>query len=152
MTEQSERFKMKAAVYVLMRRDNEILLAQRANTGYQDGNYGLPAGHLDGDELATTGAVREAKEEVAVDIDTQDLKLVHTTHRLNTYISSERIELFFECWKWQGEPQNVEPNKCDHIEWYPIDDLPTNIIPLVRRVIELSNNGISYSEYPTEPQ
>lgn len=151
MSTSTEPFKLKVAVYVLLRRDDEILLAKRANTGYQDGNYGLPAGHLNGNELATSGVIREAKEEIDVDIDVNDLKLVHVTHKLDTGISSERVELIFECRKWQGEPRNAEPHKCDEVAWFAMSSLPANMIPLVRRVVELSDKGIVYSEYPFEP-
>ena len=135
-----------------MRRGEEVLLLQRKNTGYQDGNYGLPAGHMDGNELATHAAVREAKEEVGVVINPSDLYLVHTTHRLDTGISSERLELYFETEKWEGEPENMEPNKCENIAWCPVTQLPSNTIPLLRRVIRLSNDGVSYSEYSEEPK
>ena len=53
-----ERFKLIPAVYLLLRRDEEVLLLRRANTGYQDGKYGLIAGHLDGDELGTVAMSR----------------------------------------------------------------------------------------------
>ena len=152
MTESVERFKMKAAVYILLRRGEEILLLRRKNTGYQDGNYGLPAGHIDGNELATNAAVREAKEEIDVIIDPNDLRFVHTTHRLDTGISSERIELYFETSKWKGEPRNAEPNKCDDIAWFSSTQLPANIIPLLRRIIQLTDKGVRYSEYSEEPK
>jgi 8-oxo-dGTP diphosphatase len=152
MAEPDERFKMKAAVYVLLRRGEEILLLQRRNTGYQDGNYSLPAGHMDGNELATHAAVREAKEEVGVTIHPSDLHLIHTTHRLDTGISSERLELYFETDKWEGKPENMEPDKCDNITWCPVAQLPSNTIPLIQRVIQLSSDGVSYSEYSEEPR
>lgn len=151
MAAPTERFKLKAAVYVLMRRGEEVLLLQRKNTGYQDGNYGLPAGHMDGNELATHAAAREAKEEVGITVDPGDLHLVHTTHRLDTGISSERLELYFETQRWNGEPENMEPDKCDNTAWYPIAELPPNTIPLLRHVIQLSSKGIHYSEYSEEP-
>ena len=72
-----ERFKLIPAVYLLLRQDDKILLLRRANTGYQDGNYSLIAGHLDGDELATEGIIREAKEEAGITISKADLNFVH---------------------------------------------------------------------------
>lgn len=54
-----ERFRLIVAVYLILRQNGKILLARRANTGYADGFYSLPAGHLDGDELATEGMARE---------------------------------------------------------------------------------------------
>ena len=65
----SDRFKLIAAVYLLFRRGDEILLLLRANTGYEDGKYGLVSGHVDGDEPLAAAAAREAREEAGVEID-----------------------------------------------------------------------------------
>lgn len=146
-----ERYKMAAAVYLVIRRGSTILLLKRANTGYQDGNYGLVSGHIDGDELATHAAAREALEEAGITVEPQDLRLVHTVHRLTTGASKERLELFFAVAKWEGEIRNAEPDKCDELSWYAIDDLPANTIPLVRRVLQLIDSGEPYSEYAVDP-
>jgi 8-oxo-dGTP diphosphatase len=86
-----ERFKLIPAVYLLLRQDDEVLLLRRANTGYQDGKYSLIAGHLDGDELATEGMIREAKEEAGITIVKEDLKFVHLAHRLTRNLSRPRF-------------------------------------------------------------
>jgi len=149
---QKDRFKLIPAVYLLLRRDDEVLLLRRANTGYQDGKYSVIAGHLDGDELATSGIVREAKEEAGITVSPQDVKLVHTCHRLTrNQIGEERIDLFFETDKWQGEITNAEPKKCDDLSWFSINELPDNMLPLVRNVMNDAGRGISYSEYEEEP-
>ncbi|OGG14305.1 hypothetical protein A2875_01995 [Candidatus Gottesmanbacteria bacterium RIFCSPHIGHO2_01_FULL_46_14] len=51
-----DRFKMIASSYLLCIRDDMILLSRRHNTGYEDGNYSLPAGHVEDDELLTAAA------------------------------------------------------------------------------------------------
>lgn len=43
-----ERYKFICAVYLLLIKENQILLLKRANTGYEDGKYSLVAGHMDG--------------------------------------------------------------------------------------------------------
>ena len=147
-----ERFKLIPAVYLLLRRDDEVLLSRRANTGYQDGKYSLVAGHLDGDELAAQGLAREAKEEAGIDVDTADLSFVHLAHRLGRQESGqERLDMFFECRKWQGEITNMEPEKCDDLAWFKIEDLPSDTLPLIKLVIAEILNGSYYSEYVDEP-
>jgi 8-oxo-dGTP pyrophosphatase MutT (NUDIX family) len=139
------------AVYILLRRDNEILLLKRANTGYQDGKYSFPAGHMDGGELAKSAILREAAEEVNVKIKEKDLKFVHFTHRLNGGIEHERTDLFFEAWKWSGEIKNNEPDKCTDVRWFNVNNLPKTIIPYIRIVLEKVLAGEYYSEYTIEP-
>ncbi len=148
----TERFKLIPAVYLLLRQDNQILLLRRAHTGYQDGKYSVIAGHLDGDELATSGIAREAQEEAGIAVNPKDLKLVHTCHRLSrNEIGQERIDLFFEADTWQGEITNAEPAKCDDLSWFPIDDLPASMLPLIKNVIADVRQGIAFSEYTEEP-
>lgn len=147
-----DRFKLIPAVYLMLRRGNKILLLQRANTGYQDGKYSLIAGHLDGDELATAGVVREAKEETGVTVDPKDLRFAHVCHRLTrNQVGQERVDLFFETDKWQGEAINAEPEKCGGVAWFPLDALPENTLPLVRNVLRDIQRGVRYSEYEAEP-
>jgi ADP-ribose pyrophosphatase YjhB (NUDIX family) len=144
------RFKLLSAVCLIVRRNDQMLLLRRANTGYQDGNYGLIAGHLDGNELATQAVAREAREEAGIIVRVSDLRLVHTVHRLDTGISPERIELYFETTVWQGEPANTEPEKCSEVSWHSITALPPDIIPLVRQVLRHVAAAEPYSEYQEE--
>ncbi len=140
----TDRFKLIASVYLLFIKDGQILLLRRKNTGYEDGNYGLVAGHLDEHESITQGAIREAKEESGVDIDQKDLEVKTTMHRKQ---SDERVDFFFEVKKWSGEIANTEPDKCDDLRWFPLDALPPNIIPYIKQAIECYRKGIIYSEF-----
>lgn len=148
----TERFKLIPAVYLILRKGDEVLLLQRANTGYQDGKYSLVSGHLDGDELATHGLVREAKEEAGITIKPEDLVLVHTVHRLSRdERNQERMDLFFEATTWTGDIKNMEPHKCSDLSWFGINNLPDQMIPLVKQVLESVARGRHYSEYIKEP-
>jgi 8-oxo-dGTP diphosphatase len=140
----TDRFKLIAAAYLLFVKDGKILLLRRANTGFEDGNYGLVAGHLDAHESLMHSAIREAKEESGVDIHPKDLEVKTTMHRRQ---ADERIDFFFEVKKWDGEPTNREPDKCDDLRWFPLDGLPANTIPYIRQAIECYQKGISYSEF-----
>lgn len=77
----SDKFTYVGSSYLLLICDGKILLQRRCNTGFEDGNYGLPAGHLDGNETAREGGAREIKEEIGLSIKPEDMKVVHVMHR-----------------------------------------------------------------------
>ncbi|KAJ1488286.1 NUDIX hydrolase domain-like protein, partial [Baffinella frigidus] len=53
-----------AAAYLLLRRGSSVLLGKRWGTGWMDGKYTLPAGHVDPGERILQAAAREAREEI----------------------------------------------------------------------------------------
>ncbi len=140
-----ERFKIIPTVYLILIKNKKILLLRRFNTGFWDGNYSLPAGHLDGGETIRQTMVRETKEEIGIRIDPGDLKLVHVMHRKEP--KEERINFFLITKKWCGRPKIMEPHKCDDLKWFKLSNLPKNTIPYIKQVIKSSLNKIFYSEY-----
>ncbi len=139
------RFTLIPAVFIVVRKDNQILLLRRKGTGYMDGYYSLPAGHIDGSEPAIVAACREAKEEVGLDLKPEDLHLVHTMHEQAE--GHERMNLGFEVMHYTGKPKNMEPNKCDELRWATLDKLPENIVPSIRFLLEKIAAGEPYSDF-----
>ena len=131
-------------VHLFFIRENKILLARRFNTGYRDGEYSVPAGHLDGNETVRAAAAREAEEEIGVRIEAGDIHFSSVMHRIE---GDERVDFFVHVTKWEGEPFNAEPDKCNGLSWVDMDDLPKNIIPYVRRAIANHLNGITFDEF-----
>ena len=127
------RFSLVSAVHLFLLRGQQVLLLRRRNTGYEDGNYSVPAGHLDGGEQVIQAAIREVREEVGIEITPEDLDVVGIMHR---QAEDERIDFFIVARRWDGEPRNCEPDKCDQLYWVDIDKLPGNVIPYVRRALE----------------
>lgn len=82
-----QRYRSIIDVHVLMRRpDGQILLMERANTGYADHQLCPPSGHLEEGESVVDGAIREVNEEVGVTIDPSDLTFVHVTTAFRTTV------------------------------------------------------------------
>ncbi len=129
--------------YLILKRNNEVLLLLRKNTGYCDGQYGLVSGHVEDGESATAGMIREAKEEASIELLPSKLKVVHVLHRNS---NRQNVDIFFECTSWKGEVVNQEPEKCAALEFYPLENLPDNTIPYIARTIQAAANGICYSE------
>lgn len=143
-----QRFTVVPAVYVVFRKDEKILLLRRFNTGYHDGEYSLPAGHLDGGESAVQAAIREVQEEVGVELAATQLKFVHMMHRQSHEPElHERIDIFFEATVWRGTPTNKEPHKHDDLCWVALSDLPENVVPEVKIVLEHIAAGKPYSDH-----
>ncbi len=145
-----ERFKIVPASYLVLMRGGKILMLRRFSTGFQDGKYGLVSGHLEGNETFRQCMMREAKEEAGLDLSMDDLEVVHAMHRnekLNPVEIRERIDIFLKVSKRKGEPQNMEPDRCDDLNWFSLDSLPDNIIPYIKFALECINKNIIYSEF-----
>ncbi len=140
----ADRHRVIPAVYIIFRDKSgkKVLLSQRFNTGYRDGEWSLPGGHVsgadeNGGEPAAMAAVREAKEEVGVNINPKALYLAHVVHRLGKVPElHERIDFCFEATRWAGELVNAEPDKCSGIEWFNLDNLPGDTVPEVRHMLK----------------
>ncbi|HKQ41033.1 MAG TPA: NUDIX domain-containing protein, partial [Pseudonocardia sp.] len=67
---------------MLLRRDEQVLLHLRRNTGYRDGHWAAAAaGHVERGESVTEAACREAAEEIGVVIEPAALVPLTTMHR-----------------------------------------------------------------------
>ena len=142
---ENQRHGIIPAAYVILKQDGKVLLQLRANTGYEDGQYGLVAGHVEPGESFTVGIIREAKEEAGIDLSPEQLKPVHFMHRGGAP-DNERADMFFVAEHWGGEVQNMEPHKCDGLHWFALDELPENVVPYVREALLSVEEGIFYSE------
>ena len=139
---QSDRLTLVVDVNVLLNRDGCVLLGRRHNTGFEDGSLHLPAGHLEGGESLITALLREAWEELGIEIDPAHARLVHVMHHS---AGGGRLSFFFEVTEWRGEVSNREPDKCKALDWYKLSELPERIIPYTREALLAYMRGIAFS-------
>jgi 8-oxo-dGTP diphosphatase len=131
-------------LHIILRDEHgRVLLGERQNTGWADGQLGLPSGHLEDGEPASVGAAREAEEEIGVLIKADGLRLVHLMHH---FTNSGRVALFFEARSWSGEITNTEPDKCAGWDFYDLAALPANVVPYVADALRQYASGQPYSE------
>ena len=131
-------------VMAILESEGRVLLAERARTGYADGHLNLPSGKLEAGESVVEAVIREAREEIAVQIAPEDLRLVHVMQHRNLDGHS-RIGYFFAAARWGGQPRNNEPEKCAGLLWAPIDELPGHTWPYTAAGIDAYRRGVPFS-------
>jgi len=140
-----KRHKIISAVHLILEKDGQILLLRRKDTGFQDGNYNLVAGHIDAGEPAKLAMIREAKEEAKIDIHNDQLEIIHVMHRKGE--DNERVDFFMRAKSWLGEPENGELDKCDDLSWFLLDELPDNTVLYIKVALENIKRKVYYSEF-----
>lgn len=133
------------ASYLFIMQNNKILLLKRQNTGYEDGNYSLVAGHVEEGETFTEAVIREAYEEANIKLKSEDLKVIHVMHRKSS--DSIRVDVFFTASRWEGKIENKEPHKCSELTWFDLEKIPQNTILYIKEAIDKMQNKIFYSEF-----
>ena len=133
------RYSLIPASYVYLLRDGSVLLQLRQNTGYMDGYWAAgAAGHIEPGETAVVAAARELREELGLNVEADDLVPSSVMHRTDGSDNprEQRVEWFFSCASWTGEPTILEPRKCAELRWFPLDDLPARIPDYERVALE----------------
>ena len=137
-----ERFKVPVGIFIMLRQGDKVLLQLRQNCSFA-GYWGFVGGHLDGNEQIISAAVREAKEEVGVEIRPEDLTLKTICHSNK---GEEYLQFYFECQKWQGEIKNNEPHKCAKLEWCEWNHTPEHTCPYLKEAVGKINAGVPFYE------
>jgi 8-oxo-dGTP diphosphatase len=122
-------------VMLILRRGDHVLLAQRQDTGYADGQWNLPSGKVEAGEHAIAAIIREAREEIGIRLDAATLHAVGAVHYRNPERQA-RLGLFFAAQSdpdAQGEPVNAEPHKCTKIDRFHSTGCHTTRSPTQRR-------------------
>lgn len=143
-----ERNAIIPASYGIFTQEGKILLVKRANSGYFDGYYSLPAGHVEVHETPIMALLREMEEELGVVMEEDDVTLATTSYRV-IFDKQDRVDFFFFISKFEGEITNLEPEKNEELLWVSLEELPENTIPYVAdilRAIESSERFVQVIE------
>jgi 8-oxo-dGTP diphosphatase len=126
-------------VILLLMRNGRILLRERANTGYGDGAYEPPTGQLADRETIVETAIRVASAEAGIAISAGNVSLAHVMHDVS---DSGRIAFFLTVSGWQGEYTSSDAR------WFPVGNLPTNMLDRSRMALRNYAEGMRFSTYP----
>ena len=134
----SPRRRVVVDVILLLMRNGRILLRERANTGYGDGAYEPPSGELADRETIVDTAIRVASA-AGIVIGARNVSLAHVMHDVS---GSGRIAFFLSVSGWSGRPTSAD------VRWFPVADLPTNMLDRARVALRNYADGMRFSTYP----
>ena len=127
----------------------EILLMKRPNTIPVDrttvGMWGVPGGEVEFMEKIEDGVKREAIEELGVEIE-----IIKRIGHHDQILEKSKVHWHcnsFLCKIKSGEPNILEPDKCEKLEWFDPKNIPEDC-GIAHVVVPLYKLGwISRSEY-----
>jgi 8-oxo-dGTP diphosphatase len=135
-----DNLRPKVGIGIMIFKDNKVLLGKRKNS-HGDGAYAWPGGHLEHMESFEDCAKREVLEETGMEI--KNIRFLRLMN-LKTYAPKHYVDIgLMADWK-SGEPQILEPQKCEEWNWYNLDNLPQPLFDTIPSYIEAYKTGKNY--------
>ena len=163
-------------VILLLMRNGRILLRERANTGYGDGAYEPPTGQLSDRETIVETAIRVASAEAGIAIQAENVSLAHVMHdvsgsgRIAFFLTvtgwqgectpsggfgpaatggqASRVVLSQGGSGGMGPPAREGASRAPAARWFPVGNLPTNMLDRSRMALRNYAQGMRFSTYP----
>jgi 8-oxo-dGTP diphosphatase len=152
----NRHFQLIVDVHLLLLSDGDLLLGRRANTGYGDGAYEPPSGRLAERETLVEAAVRVATAQVGIELDPARVSLAHVMHDVSGH---GRMAFFLTAGGWTRprDSRDVDVDVTERLAgtesysdfgWYPLTELPANMIDRARVAVRNYAAGARFSTYP----
>jgi ADP-ribose pyrophosphatase YjhB (NUDIX family) len=145
----SRHFQLIVDIHLLLLSGDGLLLGRRANTGYGDGAYEPPSSRLAERETLVEAAVRVAAAQAGIVLDPAQLTLAHVLHDVS---GPGRMAFFlttdFPAAGGLPDPAGAAGGSYSDFGWYPLTDLPANMIDRARVAVRNYAAGARFSTYP----
>ena len=159
----NRHFQLIVDVHLLLLSDGDLLLGRRANTGYGDGAYEPPSGRLAERETLVEAAVRVAAAQMGIELDPARVSLAHVMHDVSGH---GRMAFFLTADGWNRPGDALAPRDAldprdvgaaarlagtksySDFGWYPLTELPANMIDRARVAVRNYAAGARFSTYP----
>ena len=131
-------------VGVMVMRDGEVLLHKRKNA-HGEGEHASPGGHLEHGEAFAACAQREVAEECGIEI--ANVRF-HFLSNIDIWKPRHYVHIgLLADWR-AGEPQVLEPEKCEGWDWYSLDALPEPLFYATLQQVHAFRDGVNYVDLP----
>ncbi|MFH1047205.1 MAG: NUDIX domain-containing protein [Patescibacteria group bacterium] len=130
----------KVGIGCLVMKDGRVLLGKRLSK-LAPGVYGGVGGHLENMESVEEALRREVREEAGIELG--ELKFLCAIN-YREYEPNHYIGLGFVAELKSGEPQNMEPDKCEGWDWYDLDNLPEPMLGATALYVKALQTGQTF--------
>lgn len=130
----------KVGVGVMIFRDGKILLGKRKNS-FGPGEYAVPGGHLEYMEGFEECVRREVSEECGLEI--KNIKFIYIGNS-SAYAPKHYVTVGFSADWANGEPQSLEPDKCEGWSWHSVENLPKPMFAFSTLLIDCYTTGTNF--------
>ncbi len=110
------------------------MMKRSENSQNNVGYWALPGGRVEFNERVEDAVIREIKEELGVDIEV--IKLISVTNDIIKQDQQHWLSSQFLCRIIGGELENMEPHKCETIEWFDLDNLPEKLTNTAKNALQ----------------
>ena len=132
----------KVGIGVMIFKDGKVLLGKRKGS-HGAGEYSFTGGHLDYMESFEDCARRETEEEAGIEIEHVRFQCLSN---ITTYAPKHYVHVgLIADWK-SGEPQVMEPEKCESWGWHSLDALPEPLFEVTKRSLEFYKTNVIYQD------
>ncbi len=134
-----------SAVYLIIKDNDWKILFGRRKWNFKNWYFQIiPAWHLEWEETYFDSAIREAKEELWVNVKKEDLKIIHICHRI---MKGEIVyfDIYIKAKKYYWEIKICEKEKCSEIWFFDIENLPDD--KFVSYDIDAIKNAYSWDNF-----
>jgi 8-oxo-dGTP diphosphatase len=140
-----------SSVNLLVIKDGKLLLARRISQKWMDGKLQIPGGKTEAGESPLAAVLREAKEELGIDIPAEGVR-----HELTAAVKDGDNEYFALEFRLLN-PEDytfiiTEPHKCGELVWVDLANLPEDTIGIFKTIARGINAGQGYMQIGYDEQ
>ncbi len=120
--------------FILNDKNEFLMLLRSKDSKVEPGTWMIPGGKVEFNEVMEETLKREAKEEIGVDIEVENL--ICAVNHILPEEGQHWVAPTFRCRIKDGEPRVVEPHKHDEVKWFSLDKMPENVSKSTKIVLK----------------
>jgi 8-oxo-dGTP diphosphatase len=130
----------RVGIAVIITRGQTVLLGRRKNA-HGAGSWCFPGGHLEFNEDLLACARREVAEETGLTL--RQIRPVAFTNDIFAQEGKHYVTLYFQAEVEAGDPQLLEPEKCEQWAWFAWDNLPQPLFIPIQNLLKQGYNPLT---------